>query len=200
MVNGVARLTAQSTIVPAIGGNFAVSFEANMTGFSYTSDSKTARYDGVANVVFGMTGGGNSTGLNFAIPAGKSFSTLITPYVAGKAMTAVSIEYGAGTTFAGSDAVTPNSASRKLDGSIVMSTGGAASLPLAISTRSTLSGTTTTGLFVPTSGVIATKATDENIATSTTVSGVRATVSGDTDGDGSLDLVFDSSWSALMTP
>jgi len=53
--------------------------------------------------------------------------------------------------------------------------------------------------FVATSGVIAIKSTTQNLATSTTFSGVTANVSGDTDGNGSLDLTFESSWAALIT-
>jgi hypothetical protein len=47
-----------------------------------------------------------------------------------------------------------------------------------------------------TSGVITTKADD--LATSVTVSGNTATVSGDSDRNGSLDLVFSTNWTSLM--
>ena len=200
VLNGVTKLTAQNTLAARVGGNYVLSFEAAMTGFTFTADGKTTQFDGVANAAVDVTGDGNTTSVGFAVPAGRTFSAMTTPYEAGKALPAISITYGAGTTSVASEVSAPNNASRKLDGSITLSTGGAPAMSLVISTPSILLGTTATGPFVATSGVIDTKATDENVATSTTVSGVRATVSGDTDGNGSLDLVFDSSWLTLMTP
>jgi len=199
VVSGVVKLTAQETIVAPSGGDFTLRFSADATGFSYTNASQSVQLNGVANTVIAFSGGGNTTALSVAVPDGHSLSALLTAYQAGKALPAISVEYGAGTTFDVSDTSTPNSATRKLNGVVVMSAAGA-SMRLAISTPSALLGTTSTGLFVPSSGVINTTTTDENLATSTTVSGVRASVSGDSDRDGSLDLVFDSSWSALVTP
>jgi hypothetical protein len=197
-VNGTVKLTAQSSLAPAVGGNFAVNFESTMTGFSFTYAGVSTQYDGDANAVFKLTNGGTAASVSFAVPIGQTLSTTALAHAAGQPWSALSLEYGPGTKYEGSDATSPNSASRKLDGAVSVKHGGRVAL-LFISTPSTLSGTTTTSSFVATSGVIAVKEMDENLATSTTISGVKASVSGDADGDGSLEMLFDSSWSELTT-
>jgi hypothetical protein len=198
VLSGTVKLKPLNSIAAAVGGAFAVSFESSMTGFSVTYGGVSTQYDGVANAVFDMAGGGAAASVSFAIPDGRTLSTTALALDPGKPWSALSIEYGPGTNYEGSDSAVPNSATRKLEGAVTVKNGKAMA-SMFISTPSTLSGTSTTGFFVATSGVLNAKEVDENLATSTTISGVKASVSGDADGDGSLEMVFDSSWSALTT-
>jgi hypothetical protein len=187
-INGTAALTAQSTVVSTVSGTFKLSYQADLSNFSVKTSASTTNAIGVINAVYELTGN-NSVAQSFTVPAGHAFAASV---ATGSNLFVMS--YDAATTFASTDVISPNSASRKLDGTLTAGT-TAATVPLVVATPTALSGTTTSGLFVATSGAINTKSND--LPTSITFSGNTATVSGDTDGNGSLDLTFLSSWAAL---
>jgi hypothetical protein len=189
--NGTVKLTAQTEAINLDSANYQVSYQAGMTGFSMKSGTTTANFGGTANVVSSLTSNTTSSG-TFTVPTGQTFSAVVTGGSSGP----FSMDFAAGTTFTGTEVSSPNTATRKLDGTVNVGTTGAA-VPLVITTPAALSGTTTSGLFVGTFGVVNTKAS--NLATSVSISGTNASVSGDTDGNGSLDLVFSTTWTALTT-
>lgn len=194
VMDGTVTVTSQSAAVNLPSDNYSVSFETNATGLSIKFDGLTTRYNGLANVVAGATSATAVT-TSFTVPAGRTFDIVLS-----MAQPTFSMTYGAGTTFARTEDTANQSSSVKLDGAV---NAGAAigTVPLVIATPTKLEGTTSeASVFVGTSGVIATKSTAQNLATSTTLNGANATVSGDTDGNGSLDLVFDTTWVALNTP
>lgn len=195
VLSGKVTATAQSAVLPAVGGSFSVEYAAVMTGLSATYSNVTRAYDGVLNISSGVTGS-TTYSTRFAVPAGQPFTILFTGVG-----TPLSYIYSAETTFVGIDNVTSKSGMRKLDGSVTVRLANSPILPLAISTPTNLTGTTSsTNVFTATAGTINTTSAAQNIATSTIISGANATVSGDTDKNGSLDLTFSIPWAALFTP
>lgn len=189
--NGTVKLTAQNEAANLDSATYQVSYQASLTGFSMKSGTTTTNFSGIANVVSSLTSNNTSSG-SFTVPTGQTFSAVVTGGSGGP----FSMDFAAGTTFTGTEVTSPNAATRKLDGSVSVGTTGAA-VPLVITTPAALSGTISSGLFVGTFGVVNTKA--PNLATSVSISGTNASVSGDTDGNGSLDLVFSTTWTALTT-
>jgi hypothetical protein len=195
VLSGKVNATAQSAVVPAVGGSFSVDYAAVMTGLSATYTSVTLTYDGVLNISSSVTDS-TTYSTRFVVPAGQLFTILFTG-----AGTPLSYIYSAETTFAGVDNVTLKTGTRKLDGSVTARLANSPILPMAISTPTTLTGTTSsTNVFTATAGTITSTSAAQNIATSTTINGANATVSGDTDKNGSLDLTFSVPWAALFTP
>ncbi len=190
--NGTVKLTAQTDAVNLNSATYQVGYSAAFTNFSVKAGALTTTLGGSANAVSSLTSGNAASG-TFTVPSGQSLTAVISGGAAGP----FSLTYGAGTTFAGSDVTSPNSASRKLDGAVSAGASGATA-PLTIATPVALTGTlSNAGQFSATSGVLNTKSSD--LATSVTFSGTGATVSGDSDRNGSLDLVFQSSWAALTS-
>ena len=194
VVDGVAKLTAKTVVAAPGSSDYSVGFEATMAGFSINIGGKLSQYEGVLDINSSVTAN-NVYGFSLAVPAGKTFSDTMS----GGGNTPIRLVYNAAATFAETAVVTPNTASLKLDGSVSVGVGSLGSLPLLIATPVALSGTESTGTFVANSGVININSTSRNLATSTTFSGANASVSGDSDGNGSLDLVFDSTWAALVS-
>jgi len=195
LLNGKVVVTAQGAVTPASGGNFSVNYAAVMTGFSTTFNGVTRTYDGALSISSSVV---NATtySTRFAVPAGQRFTSLLTGPAA-----PMSFSYGPETTFVSVDNVISKSATRKLDGNFNIRGTNTPILPLLISTPTALTGTTSnTNIFTATAGTINTTSTTQNVATSTTVNGANATVSGDTDKNGSLDLTFTIPWTALVTP
>ena len=179
--NGTVKLTAQTDAVNLNSATYQVGYSATFTSFSVKAGALTTTLGGTANAVSSLTSGNAASG-TFTVPAGQSLTAVISGGAAGP----FSLTYGS-----------PNSASRKLDGAVSAGASGATA-PLTIATPVTLTGTlSNAGQFSATSGVLNTKSSD--LATSVTFSGTGATVSGDSDRNGSLDLVFQSSWAALTS-
>jgi len=192
VLNGTAKLTARTIVATPPGGDYAVDFEAVMTGFSIkVASGAVEQYDGVLDIKSSVIAGNAYTN-GFTVPAGQTFTNTIVG-----ASGPIALVYGSGATFAATDVGSPRSASRKLDGSVSISLDSAGAVALAINTPTALSGSTVTGGFVADSGVINTTSTGQTLETSTTFSGESAMVSGDSDGNGSLDLVFNTTWVAL---
>jgi hypothetical protein len=191
VLDGTFKLTAQGSVVNLDSTAYSVDYLADMTGFSLTYDAVTTRLYGTAHATYSRTANHVET-LGFTVPANQTLTAAVTTSRGDFVMA-----YGTGTTFAGTEAFSANAASRKLDGSLNVQTQSAGAVPSQVSTPTALAGTTTSGKFVATSGVINVKSAD--LSTSTTFSGVAAKVSADTDRNGSLDLVFDSNWTELTT-
>lgn len=195
LVDGKFKLTALQEIVDLKEDAFAVRYQADLTGFSLSDSGITTRMHGTVNVNFSANiAPPEAIDFDFSVPAGQTMTAAVTTSKGDFVMA-----YGGGTTFAARGTKSPNTASRKLDGPVNVQTKAAGAVPLQISTPVALTGTDT-GLvdsFVPTSGTMQVKSSD--LTTSTTISGVMAKVSADSDRNGSLDLVFDSNWTELTT-
>lgn len=116
------KLTAQTDVV-------------NLNSTTLKSGSLTTILGGTANAVSSLTSGNAGSG-TFTVPIGQSLTAVISGGAAGP----FSLTYGAGTTFAGSDVTSPNSASRKLDGAVSAGASGATA-PLNLATPLALTGT-----------------------------------------------------------
>jgi hypothetical protein len=81
---------------------------------------------------------------------------------------------------------------------VAIGVGSAGPVRLTIATPVALSGSTLSGSFAANAGEIHATATDQDLVTATTINGADATVSGDTDRNGSLDLVFSTTLAALL--
>lgn len=191
VINGTSKLTAQSSVVNLSDDNYQVNYQAELTGFSIKRSGITTNLNGITNAT-STSVSRNSYTDSFSVPAGRSFSANLLGGSGGP----FTMTFAAGTTFTGTDVSSPNSASRKIDGTVSISVGSTSGSAI-ITTPTVLSGTlNASGVFIATSGVITTKVDD--LATSATVSGNTVTVSGDSDRNGSLDLVFSTSWTSLI--
>jgi hypothetical protein len=188
VLNGTVKLTAQSAAANLVANNYQVSYEAILTGFSIKQNGVTTNYSGIVNAVSSQTNG-NSSSASITVPTGQSFSVTIPN------LTTV---YASGAALVANESVSPNSANRKLDGNLSYVT-APGTLQIAVSTPTLLAGTiNAAGRFIATSGTFNARDTIRNITTSTTVSGNNASVSGDTDGNSSLDFVFSTPWTQLI--
>ena len=184
LLNGRVKLTAISTMANLVAGDFATSYEADMTDFSLDG----VIYSGVINATTNISNGSTNFSEAFAVtsPLGLSVNS-------GR----ITNTFGQGASFAQVDGAN-GAASRKLDGNVKV-VANADSIPLVISTSTPLLGSTNSRRFIANSGVIAVKQNAESLATETSFSGAVASVKADSNKDGSLDFVFISTWSELIT-
>jgi hypothetical protein len=190
IVNGAVTITAQNAVVNASVGNYDISYSAELSGFSIKNNNVTTTYAG--SIVATAKASGGTYAVTFVVPAAKTLRM-----EDGGGFVCL---YQSGATFAMTAA--GSSETHRLDGSVVVSktlttTPG---IPLALSTTQDLSGSTASGRLVATVGTLNVRETTTNLATSLAFSGSTATVSGDSNGDGSMDLVFRSTWDGLLVP
>jgi hypothetical protein len=187
VLHGSATLKTRQALV-FTGDTIDESFEATLSNFTITRNNLAMVYTGAIEAKFNATEASNRLVTEFRVPAAKTFGWKAAKLV---------LAYEAGTTFAGTDVLSPNTLSRKLDGRV--SIGTDTPVPLVITTPAALTGTRSqNGGFVPTAGSLKTVADD--LETSIVSSGNTLTVSGDTDGNGSLDLSFNTTWTELTAP
>jgi hypothetical protein len=184
VLNGSLRMTAQGTIAN-VGSAYDIRYNASMTNLSFRTASLTTTLTG------GMDINSSNTVSAFTVPANQSLTSTLN-----SGSTPVSTTYRAGTTARSVDTVSPNTASRKLDGTVVIAT-SSSQLTFDVATPTAFAGTTSSGRFIPNTGVMTFRQSGGPLNASISVSGNTATVSGDTDGDGSLDLSFATTWTAL---
>lgn len=191
LVSGSARLTARSTVAVRPAGEIEVRYEVKATGFSIGYRGVTVAHDGVADVQASETPRDGIFYIVTAMPDQKWGLN-----VTGQATAQITL--ASKTAFARIESGTPRLMTRKLDGYV---TAGAPqqeyliTMPTAFSAPANSAGT-----FVPVDGTINTKQLAANLDTSTVVSGTKVTVNGDTDRNGSLDLVYTTNWAALTAP
>lgn len=189
VLNGTVVLTVQEPVVNMTLNDYDSHFQASMSGFSM----KAAVGD--ASILSGsIAGTAKMVGANrfsggFTVPNAQTF---------GISSGAMVLSIGSGATYARTDVTYPDAATYVLNGDVTVAANGV-NLPLRIATPSTLSGTIVNGYLAPRTGTITVKDLSRNIATSTSVNGVIANVSGDTDGNGSMDLQFSATWAGLMS-
>jgi hypothetical protein len=184
--NGSFTLTVNSTLTNWDAARYEVPFQASMTNFSIKIRGVTKTFSGSIDAVAKSDGDG-VTSHNLSVPSGQTFS------IAGPNLVTT---FKAGANFVVTNSLAPASATRKLDGTLSFaSTGGTANLD--ITTHAQLVGSLASGRFIATSGTVTARDLVRNIVTSLAVGGSSVSVGGDTDGNGSSDLVFNSSWTEL---
>jgi hypothetical protein len=184
VINGAIRTTAQGTI-SNLGSSYDIRYNASLTNFSLRTSTLTTTLTGSIDV------NSSNTVSAFTVPANQNLtSTIVT------GSTTTSTSYRAGTTMRSVDTASPNTASRKLDGTVVISAAGS-QLNFDVATPTAFSGTTSSGRFVPNTGSMTFRQSGGGINASISVSGNTVTVSGDTDGNGTQDLSFTTTWTAL---
>jgi hypothetical protein len=187
--NGTATFTATNNLANLSTASFDYGVDVRMTNFSARYRSSLATFDGVATLITKFLSSNLSLTQKLAVPAGQTLRVTLNNQV---------LEYAGGASVSIALVSIPNSATTRLDGDVKVTNAGK-TVALSASTPITLSGSTNAaGQFLATSGTIAVKDTARNIATSTTVSGNNTSVSGDTDGNGSLDLTFSTTWLSLI--
>ncbi len=193
LLDGSFTATLESDAVGLKKDEFSIVFQAETAAFATTSEQ-----GGPAKGVVGMTGTvrvahsvspANSGTLQFVVPASGRLTANL-----GAGKDRFFIAYGPGTAFSSKFSRSTFSGSHKLDGTLDTGANGEAGVSLAVATPEAL---TFNDPFTPSSGVV--KAASADLATSTTVNAGNARVSGDTDGNGSLDLSFDLRWQELVT-
>ena len=203
LLNGTAKLTLKDTASVASSGDLSANFKADVTDFEVTTNGSSLRYEGQFDFDFSTTDSLNSSSGTFTVPSGQALTV--------EGMTGTTsvftVTYGEGLTFEAADVSAPNSATRKFSGSVVAAIPAYPSGTLTFATPTALTGVRVAAgnnvAFSPSAGVfnvsLASQGT-QTLPTSTTINANGVTVSGDSDGNGSLDLVFNTTWQALQTP
>lgn len=189
LLDGTVRLTVRAAVSPSTT-DINATYDASTTLFSITEGGVARTFSGVAAIRLTTAGSFNSVTSTLAVPAGQTFAFTRNGELR--------VEYQGGTSYFGTETSSPNSASRRLDGTVRIQDGTAAGT-FSVKTPTVLAGTlASNGYLKPTSGVLEVTDVGANLSTSTTVSGINAQVSGDTDRNGSRDLSFTALVATLL--
>jgi hypothetical protein len=191
-LNGALTALAKSDTAGLAADDFRVAADLSAAAFEMTFGTATSKFDGAISSEY-IVVGDNSFTASFAVSGALGFTAVVAG--AGYELT---YYYADGTTFQSVDVISPNSASRQLDGKVSVKTATTSATPLTISTPAALSGTLTGGRFIAATGSTYVKATNMNLATSVAVSGTTTTVNGDTDRNSTMDLSFTTTWEGLV--
>lgn len=189
VTNGTFVLTAQSAATNLNEDTYQVGYRVFATKFSFVNGGTTTTLSGTVDASSALSADNTDT-QRFTVASGQELTAFF-----GTGSSVGFITYSPTTTFVSTDTASPNSATRKLDGPLTMGT-ASGSVAVDVVTPTTLAGNMSAGRFVATSGQVNAKTTD--LATSTSISGNTVTVSGDSDRNGSLDLVFSTTWTGLF--
>lgn len=193
VVNGTAIYAATTSLADLAANNYDYPFDVMLIGLTVSYRGINLVSDGVANMHAKFLSSGNATLVTqkLTVPLGQTMRLTVNGQV---------LEYGGGASFIFSENSQPSgiALNTQLDGAIKFARAGQ-STALVMATPTPLTGSADTqAVFTATAGTVAVKDTVRNMATSTTLNGTTASISGDTDGNGSLDLIFNSSgWAAL---
>lgn len=193
----VAKPSADYTNLPDL--NFLVGYRVTNTNFTFTNIGPGFRYqsNGETKVTFDA----QSNGANVNFPAITSIA--VTPYSYKFFLQPTDIIASVHHSFVPLASIyhkttATDTFASSLSGSMTMTAGGS-SIKLAISTPTMLTGNVNLALnrAVPTAGVIRTKDEIENLQTETSIQGVGAVVKADSDGNSTLDLTLNTTYTAL---
>jgi hypothetical protein len=173
--------------------NFLVQYGLTTNNFDINLGKEKLRSNGVQSVKFDGTVAGTSypevtstVGTSYAV---SLFSPLTTP------VPKLAIGFNAGASLYAKYTAT-NTFVSKVDGVITAST-STGDVPLSLSTAVPLSGSVTGGRPIPTAGTLRVKSAVLNLQTETMVQGTSAQLKADSNGDGTLDLTFNTTYIAL---
>lgn len=185
--DGSITITARAPIATASASNFNFTFDASFTNFFQRFGSLRTGYSGLLNASTNNANANVRT-INFIVPTGPDFLQLTSGV-------GVFFRPGTAATVIQSDA--PATISYKFSGDVSITSLGNTN-NLRVDTTTPIAGPLVSGQFSPNAGVLEVKDTGLNITTSSTISGNTITVRGDTDRNGSLDLVFTTTWASLI--
>ena len=188
VVNGTAKLTLKANVVDSTSYDINTYFDAVLTSFATTYQNATDTLTGAATMRLTFTNSLSSMTLNIAVPPAQTLA--LDTLVSGSPLR---VEYAAGATFANNESATPDTVSRKLDSTLRLQYRGLTE-NYNIKTPIALSGTS----IAFNSGTVESQSIEGNLATSTTISGINAQISGDTDQNGSKDLTVTVLASSLL--
>ncbi len=190
IVDGALTLILRAEVSPST--DIDVSYDASMTLFSITTGGVETTFNGPARISTTMKESFNSIKAALSVPLGPSFFKVVK-----KGMWEV--VYSPGDSFSATESGSPNSASRQMEATVLFADADSYAHTFNIRTPSPLVGTiNSSGLFIPTSGVLVVIDLASNLFTSTTVSGINAQVSADSDHNGTRDLNFTVLVSTLL--
>lgn len=186
-VNGTTVLTLQNAVSAASFSDYDVVYEAKLTNFTVRALSISTTLNGTGNVGSRLVAL-NSTTQKLSVPAGQSLKA---------ESNGGGVEYKSGSSLSLTEVTTPQSAQYELKGDVVLTKDGKTTA-LQISTPVAVKGIYPNQRFEPTSGTLTSRDTTLRLTTSTTLAGTSASVSGDSDDNGSMDLSFATTWNLLV--
>lgn len=187
---GTARMTAQSNIANLTPGAYSLSFRLDMTNLRFSQGTITYTHNGALNVTDTLS----NNGANVIADA-----QVVGQYASGDAN--LTLAYANGSTMRfGETAGSPSTGSLGINADTTVTTSAGATR-VTLATTAPLAGPLTAGglLVAPTSGTLNATSPALPLATSITVNGANATVLGDTNRDGTLDLTINTTWAALTS-
>jgi hypothetical protein len=185
VLNGNVTLTAQDTIANQAAGS-ASSFRIAASQMNITFNGSATLHDGVIDVVA-------------SLPAEAVTQRFTVPGTGNYVFAVLGLGYGfkPGAVFAST--TSSSSGSRKLDGTVSASV-STGSGDLVFITPTPLTGSVTSNQFAATAGAFSLSLPSESLGVSVAFNGSVATVSGDTDGNGTSDVNFETTWAQLLAP
>jgi hypothetical protein len=189
VINGTVKMTAENDMANLAVADHDVRYTTTMTNFSLKINTAAAAVFNGVLTAGRLASNGNVATTSFAVPTGGAFSFTVSDL-------SVRFEPTAKAVFVRT--ASDNGGSLSLDGATITNTAGApAPLTLTFKTVTPLAGNAAKGYVVPITGSVNVTDPSKTLATSVAYSGTVATVSGDTDKDGTLDLTFSSTWAEL---
>jgi hypothetical protein len=189
VINGTVKMTAESDMANLAVADHDVRFTTTMTNFSLQENTAAATVFNGTLTAGRLASNGNVATTSFAVPTGGAYTVNVS---------GVNIRFEPMAKAVFGRTLSNNGGSLSLDGATITTTAGApAPLSLTFKTTTPLAGNTAKGYVVPAAGSMNVTDPSKTLATSIAYSGTVATVSGDTDKDGTLDLTFSSTWAEL---
>ena len=184
--NGSAVLTLKNSVASASLSNYDIAYEARLTNFSVRYLTSNATLSGTANLNSRFV---SSTGMvqKLSVPAGQTLK--------GDSSFG-SIEYQGGSEFTDMEFPNPAPSQYALKGEVVFTKSGKATA-LLIATPAPLTGKAVNSQFEPSAGTVTARDTAMKLSTSVTLSGTAASISGDGDDNGTMDLSANTTWGSL---
>jgi hypothetical protein len=164
---------------------YDIPFQVNFTNFASTIASTSTVFNGGGNA---RVNSSTTFLASLAVPAGGNLSARTGT---------LTLTYGAGFAFTATDGGSGSTGSLRVDGPVNAAVSGVGGVPLVLATPTALTGVTnSSGVITPTAGELR---LNQPAPALTILPGASSTtVRGDTNGDGSLDLSFVTTWLALF--
>ncbi len=185
VVNGNVTLTAQDTIANQAAGSSS-SFRIAASQLNFTFNGSATLHNGVIDVVASLPV--ETVSQRFTVPGPQNYVFAV-----------AGLGYGFKPSAIFSSTTSPANGSRKLDGTLSASV-SSGSGELVFATPTPLTGPVASNRFAATAGAFSVNLPSDGFSASVAFSGSVATVSGDTDGNGSADVNFETTWAQLIAP
>lgn len=195
IVNGTAIFVATKSVADLAVSDYEYPYDLMLTGLTVSYRGINLRWDGAANMESKFKASTNTVLVTqkLTVPLGQKLQLMVDGQT---------LEYGGGATFLFTEnsQVGKATLSAQLNGSVKFTRSGQTT-PLEVNTVTPLFGSTDgQANFSATAGTFNAKDTTRNLPVRATFNSTAASIDGDTDGNGSLDLNVTSSWATLTTP